>query len=249
MSARSSSGSAAPVLGAHELRRAQDIAELRQPRRYQRGRPGQAKVGQLGQSVRAQEDVAGLDVAVDEVRRVGRGEAAADVGDDPRGLAPGQGALAPQPGLCAAAGHQLHDDVGPAVALADVVHGDDVGMVEPGRRPRLQEEPLERLVAGGWAARQDLDRHGALQPHVFAGVDGAHAAPAEPPRDAIPSQFRMDGDVVLGHRVQPALRSRGSSWESLLSDGPATGGEKQNSRFLFGSRRRRMCERVICVLP
>ncbi len=58
--------------------------------------------------------------------------------------------------------------------LADLEHGDDVGVREPGHREGLA---VER--AGGVAGVEELERDVAIEPRVAREVHGAHAAGAE----------------------------------------------------------------------
>ncbi len=73
---------------------------------------------------------------------------------------------------------QLHDDVGRAVDLSDVVDGDDVGMVELGGGLRLvdQSRPPGSAQAG---LAQHLDRHLAIELLVAGAVDGRHSPAAD----------------------------------------------------------------------
>jgi hypothetical protein len=129
---------------------------------------GDAEVGEQNTTVGRHEDVAGLDVAVDEAGAMGGveggGDARADVDRQ----------LRAEPGLHveqltqALAVDELHDDGLPATVGEDVVHGDDVGVGEPsdgnglaaeafgddrvGRQTRLQplqgDSPVERQIGG-----------------------------------------------------------------------------------------------------
>ena len=99
----------------------------------------------------------------------------------------------------AAAG--LDDDL-----LAGVVHGDDRGVVEAGRRLGLSPEPgLEHRVAGEVGAQQ-LDGDHPTEPGVPAEVDLGHAtAPEEVPHlVAVAQDTGALGALV--HRFHPLLR-------------------------------------------
>jgi len=61
---------------------------------------------------------------------------------------------------------------------ADIVDGDDVGMIQGARGLRLfGEAALAQRVGAG--AGEDLDRDFALQPRVAAAIHFAHSARAE----------------------------------------------------------------------
>ena len=71
---------------------------------------------------------------------------------------------------------ELHREVQTALDLAGVVDGDDVGMLELGRRARLADEALAELLACGQLRVQQLERDRAPQMHVLRAIDDAHAA-------------------------------------------------------------------------
>ena len=78
-----------------------------------------------------------------------------------------------------------------AGVLADVVADDDSGMREPGRHPRLGEEPLLELAAGRLAGGErqvdGLDRDGTSEHRVLGLVHDAHRPAAQlAPDDVAP---------------------------------------------------------------
>src|SRR5207244_9673028 len=66
-----------------------------------------------------------------------------------------------------------------AALLVHVVDRHDVLVVEPRRGDRLLLEPRELLRVAREVARQDLDRHPALEEEVLGEVDAPHPALAE----------------------------------------------------------------------
>ena len=110
------------------------------------GDGGEPEVTELGRAVVGQPDVGRLEVAVDDAPAVGVIERLADLFGDPDGLVDGESAvLGPvQEVVHRAARHVLADDERPAVLLADVVDGDDVGMVaESGHGLGFPADPLQ----------------------------------------------------------------------------------------------------------
>lgn len=75
---------------------------------------------------------------------------------------------------------QLHDDEESPVILAEVMHGHDVGVAQPGARLRLTEEAGAELVRDGGLAGDELERDEALQYGVVGFEDHAHATAADP---------------------------------------------------------------------
>ncbi|MDT0264741.1 hypothetical protein RM844_00390 [Streptomyces sp. DSM 44915] len=155
------------------------------PGRRRVGGPGDAEVQHLDAAVRRGQDVGRLDVPVGDpgpVRLVERvTDPRAPPGDDRRR----DGAVA-QHRVQAVPPDQLHDQerdpVRAAARLAQVVDGDDVGVLEPGGEPRLAQEPGAGLVAAAAAAGEQgdhLDRHRPAQLLVPRLPHLAHAALAE----------------------------------------------------------------------
>ncbi len=119
------------LLGGHVAGSAQDGARLGHA--VVVAPPGQAEVGQLGDGPRAaprrarEQDVGGLEVAVDDPQGVGLGHRIRQVSGRLRGLARGREPRA-DPVLERAAVDPLHDQEGQAPGLPGAVNLDDVGM-------------------------------------------------------------------------------------------------------------------------
>ena len=138
---------------------------------------GHAEVGHPGVSA-AQEDVLGLDVAVDHSAPVGAVEGVGDFPGQADGLL--QRELPP---LLEPVAQRLALDPGHGVpeepaGIAGVEHRQDVGVVEAGGDPDLAEEPLG-AEAGGQLGAHELDGDRALVPEVAGAVDRGHPALAE----------------------------------------------------------------------
>ena len=106
-------------------------------------RAGDPEVGDLGRALLVDQDVLGLDVAVDDVARVRGAERARDLDRVGHRLGDRQAAAAADALLERLALDVLEDDVGAAVVLARVDHADDVRVRELGDRARLAAEALE----------------------------------------------------------------------------------------------------------
>jgi len=83
--------------------------------------------------------------------------------------------------------------VGAVRGLAQVVHGDDVGVGEGGRAPGLAPEALHGLPVVGVLFGEHLDRHVPAQDLVAGQVDLAHPAPAE----------EAEGTIAVVYRASP----------------------------------------------
>ena len=140
------------------------------------------------------DDVVGLEVAVDEARRVGGGEALAGLQHHGEHLAPRTLAGA-QPPAQRLALHEFHDEVDLALELADLVHADDVGVGEPGHRLGLavQAGASEAVALRG---PQQLDGDLAVELVVVGRVDDAHAALADLLQDREVADPRRDDQLI-----------------------------------------------------
>ena len=135
------------LLGRHVGERADDVAGRGQ--RVVAGDAGDAEVGQLGDDARrlgrlGDQDVAGLDVAVDDAARVRVRERVAQRDADQHDVAVGQRAVgaAARASVCAA--HELGDQVDGVVVAAGLVERDDRRVRQPRGGQRLALGPRAR---------------------------------------------------------------------------------------------------------
>ncbi len=171
-------GVAAELLERHVGRRAEDRAGGRQRDRWWAGQRGlghprgqggfdrrelrEPEVGHAHASVVADEDVVGLEVAVDDAGGVGGGEAAAGGAQGVDDRAPAARGIA-QPAAEGGALDQLHDDEELVVGGADLVDGDDVGVGQARHGARFTREPgTEAVAVVGAGQAQDLEGDLAL---------------------------------------------------------------------------------------
>src|SRR5690606_23187009 len=75
--------------------------------------------------------------------------------------------------------HVLHEQVEEAVALAEVVHGDDVRMIQHGERLRLAGETLSKLRIALPLRREHLQSDETTERFLPRLVHHAHAAATE----------------------------------------------------------------------
>ena len=166
---------------------------------------GQPEVQDLEAAVSRQKQVLGLQVPVDDARRVGGRE---PVGDR---CAPLRDALAgdrapPQPRAQRLALEQLGDHEGDALRLADVVEREHGGMVERRHRAGLALETTAAVRVACHVGGQDLEGDVAPEARVTRPVDLAHAAGAEGAQHLVRSQATSgcEGHVWgLSPRLQP----------------------------------------------
>ena len=138
------------------------------------------EVEQLGDAVSGDEDVGGLDVAVDDQALMRVMDGVAHLPEHRQPLADRQLPL-PAVLVDGRAVHVLHHHERQAVGRGSgVEHAGDVGVIERGENPPLFEESPDQLgrrdVPG-----DDLDRHVLVERLVrpLGQIDGSHAAPAD----------------------------------------------------------------------
>ena len=193
---------AAGLLGREVLRRADHRAGLGHVGLG--ARAGDAEVGDLEVAVLGHEHVLRLDVAVDDVAAVGGAEGGEDLLGGVDRLQRRERRAAPDDLLQVRARQVLHDDVVAAVRLAAVVDGDDVRVVQPGRRRGLAPEALHELGVRGVGLGQHLDRHLAVEQAVVAEVDPRHAARAELAAQLVAAADELPGlERSSGHAGAP----------------------------------------------
>ena len=156
-----------------ERRPAVRLLQLREP-----------EVEHLGLAVLGHEDVGRRDVPVDDALGMGGDERIGHLGADPEHVRHRElPALHQLPERAAL--EQLHDQVGLAVLLADVVDGADVRMTQPRGRAGLALEPLAALRVVGEIPGQHLERDRAVEPRVARPVDLPHPACAQRSGDSV----------------------------------------------------------------
>ena len=172
--------------------------------RLERRQLRQPEVGDAHAPIVADEHVVGLEVTVDDARRVCSHQPAArrahDVGDGP----PVARCLV-QPAPEGRTVDQLHGDEELFVGGADLVDGDDVGMCQACHGARFARQPgaavvdlLGELVVP--ARTQDLDRDLATQVGILGRIDPAHAARTDFAEHAIAPDARGVRRRGLGGR-------------------------------------------------
>ena len=170
----------ADLFGRHVVERAHDLCVAGERGVLGAGlkQLGQTEVGDLHMAGAVEEDVVGLDVAVDHALVVGVLERVANLGHHAERL-----------GGCELAGflrlaevhavHVFHDEVKEIARLARLVDEDDVGVAQLGEGARLAGEALGKGRVGGHVAGEDLERHDPIERTLAGLVDDAHAALAD----------------------------------------------------------------------
>jgi hypothetical protein len=154
------------------------------------------EVGDLGGAVLGQQDVAGLEVAVDDAALVGRVHGPGQPLDQLRRplRRPGRTVeLARE----AAAGDELQREVRPAVLLADLVDLYDVRVLQGGDRLGLAAETGQFFRTGVAAGQDHLQGYEPLELQVSSLVDHTHTATAQLAENLVAGDGRTPG---RGHR-------------------------------------------------
>ena len=178
-------------------------------------RPGDPEVGDERAAVAGEQDVLGLDVAVDDAVPVGVVERAGDLTGDPERVVDRELALAPEPVAERLALDERHGEPELAAGLTGVENGQDVGMLEPGGELDLALEALG-AERGGELGEEDLEGDRAVVAEVVREIDGGHAAAAE---------LALEG-VAVGEGVAHAIRH---------SHGVSAGEERASLKWWVGT--------------
>ena len=153
-----------------------------------------------------QEDVGGLDVAVDDARSVRLRQRSAQRGEDLRAAQGCHGPRAPDLLVQAVALQQLHhQEGGSAVGDAEVGDGDRVGMLDAAGGDAFALEADQSLRAAAGGGLEHLDRHVVLQLEVAGAVDGPEGAGAD---ERLQSVLACQHAARLGFRVREHGRQR-----------------------------------------
>ena len=147
-----------------------------------RGQPRQAEVEDLQTAVVSEEEVLRLQVAVDDAARVGGGESVGQLDRQALHLR-GRKARPVDHGAERVSLEQLGDQEGHAVLLSQIVHGEDIRVLERTSGPRLLLEALHPsgVVRGG----HHLHRHAPAELFVASDQHPSHAALAQLALDAV----------------------------------------------------------------
>ena len=170
----------------------------------------QPEVGDARLARGVEQDIRGLDVAVDQAPCVGVMEGLGDGRHQLRRFPQRQPPLAYPRGQVAAFDVLRHDVAESVVGPADVVDRDDVRMVEPRERPRLGQVRVHVLRPGDLLGVGHLDGDRSVERVVAGEVDPPETALAEPPDHAVAADRRR---VAL----------RGGRGRSRLAVAPGSG--------------------------
>ena len=188
-----------------------------------------AEVGDDGVAVAVEEDVGGLDVAVDHAAAVRVREPAPDLEEDGANHGDGEDARGLQHDVERPAVHVLHHEEVEVVELPDGVDGDDVGVAQVGDGDRLLAEAVHHPLTHHHAGRHDLDRDEPVEGDLLSEIDGGHAAPAQLAHDV--KLAAGGGAEVLEHLVPRRVRAsargggRGAGGDAAARAEPVVGGE------------------------
>ena len=145
---------------------------------------GDTEIENLRVTAIRDEDIGGLDVAMNDARVVCGIERVRDLDAEGKQDVERQTAIGDSVSQRGAL-EVLHDDEGAAILLADIVNGADVGVIQRRRGPRLAAKPAESVGLASQFFGQELHRDEPMEPFVLRLVDDAHPARADPLEDAV----------------------------------------------------------------
>ena len=195
-----------------------------------------AEVQDLRGAGLGQEDVLGLEIAMDQPARVRGHQAARQGGGDAAGVGRGDRPSADRRSQGLAV-EQFRDQVRATVRHPHVEHLDDVGVVERCGDPRFLQEPLDRVPIAAFRAGQRLERDVSTEPRIGRPVDVSHSATSQQRHDPVRSDrgaFRERGLVL---RQIPGGEDQGRRFEKPVDRSTGGGelvGHLQQLRVLGG---------------
>jgi hypothetical protein len=182
---------AASLLRGHEVGGAADVAVEGDPGGGVAADLREPEVHHLHEVVagaeRLDQDVLGLDVAVDDLRRVRLGERGEHLADDLDGARRRQRSRLPhQPREVDAPQELHHDEQQPVLGAPEVEHAHRVGVVEPGAGAGLGVEARHRGLVAREVRMDHLHREGLAEGGLLGAVHAAHAARSDGFEDDVP---------------------------------------------------------------
>src|SRR5262249_31382629 len=144
------------------------------------------------------EEVGGLDVAVDDALVVGVAEGAGGLEDDLAGLLGVEGALALDVLVEVDAVDELHGQVPGAIDLLELGDPDDVGVAELQGAGGLALEAVEQGGLARQLAVEDLQGDLAARLRVAGAVDGPHPAGGDVVEHLVLAQAEATGPLRWG---------------------------------------------------
>ena len=199
---------AAHLLGRHVGRGADDAVGPGQAAGVDQ-QLGDPEVHHLDLAERADRDVVGLRVPVDDVVGVGGADRAQQLLDDVQGLGDRQPAPVGEHRPDREAVDELHDDEEGVLVGVEVVDADDTRVIEGGDGRRLALETVPELRVLGVAVAQDLDRDRYLEAGVETAIDDAHRATPELLGDRETTEMVHEQASCANGLGARSLRSRG----------------------------------------
>ncbi len=159
--------------------------------------PEVAQIAVLAASFAGDEDVAGLDVAVDQTPLVRRIQGIRDLLDERQRAVGRERALLLEDAAEIDPLDVAHGDEEATVVLARFVDRDDPRVVDRRGQAGLAEEALAEAGVLGELGRQQLQRHLSAENEILGQVDHTHAAPPEQRLDPVPGDLAATADVRL----------------------------------------------------
>ena len=195
---------------------------------------GQPEVAEVHVVLAGEQDIRGLDVAVQHPAGVGRVERRADLADDARGPQRLDASLGSDQRAQVGALDEPHHDVQHAVLFAGVEDRDHVRVVDRGRDPRLAPEALAEAFLPGVLGEDELEGHRALQRELLGPVDDPHVSVADHLLDAAP---REHGAQREASRAATRVRRGCRGGEPCSGAGSRRGGGAEGGGAAGAGRR------------
>ena len=167
----------ARLLRGHVARRAENRARLRQPA-VATGPLGETEIGDVGRVVAVEQNVRWLEIAVQDAALVGEMDGPGDGYQlsNRSALHHQVGGTLPNRGETTRVG-ELHRKIGQPAVFADLVDGQDIGVIEIGGGFGFRAESLHVRGRGQLAGQDHFHCDDPVERYLPSAIDDAHAAP------------------------------------------------------------------------
>ena len=220
------------LLGRHVVGRAEDVAGLTQPI-LSIQLLGQAEVGDLRLTIGREQDIGGLEVAMNDAVLMGMLHGAGQLFDQRCRLARGEADVFAKPLRQRTAGQKLEREVGIATVFAEIVDMHDAGMLHLGDRGGFEQETGALVRSGMFAGEDHLERDFMPERAMSGTVDDPHAAAGQQLDHLVAGDFReLGGRVTVRHTDGRRQQLRGRRLQSHR------GLPMLQQRFDFGAKGR-----------
>lgn len=164
---------------------------------------GQAEIQDLNRPILGQEQVFRFQVPVNDASLMGDRQSAGNLQGQLDRLTLGLGTVGHRRAKIGSF-EQLRNNVGKTFVRPDIVHGENIGVIQGRGGPRFPLEALQPLRIAGEGAGQNFDRHIAMQTQIPGAINFSHAPGAQQPGNLIRAQLGSRRKLHVPYSLEAA---------------------------------------------